>query len=95
MATFIAVHVNFQDPALLKPYQELASPTMAPHGIRAVAKAVDPQVLEGRAPGRLTVILQADSVAAAEQWFHSPEYQRAAKARRDVADFTAVIVPGV
>lgn len=95
MATYIAVHVNFEDAAALRPYQELASPSMGQYGIRALGKALDPQVLEGTAPGRLTVILEADSVAAAERWFHSPEYQRAADARRGVADFTAVLVPGV
>lgn len=95
MAAYIAVHVNFEDATALKPYQELASPTMAQYGIRALAKALQPKVLEGVAPGKLTVLLQADSMEAAERWFHSPEYQRAAAARRDVADFTAVLLPSV
>lgn len=94
MATYIVVHVDFADPAALRPYQELASPTMGQYGIRALGKALDPQVLEGTAPGKLTVVLEAASADAAERWFHSVEYQRAADARRTVAEFTAVIVPG-
>lgn len=95
MAAYIAVHVNFEDATALQPYQQLATPTMGQYGIRALAKALQPKVLEGTAPGKLTVLLQADSIEAAERWFNSPEYQRAAAARHNVADFTAVLLPGV
>lgn len=93
MPAYIIVHVDFDDPTQLKEYQTLASPTFAPHQIRMLGKTLDAAPLEGRVPGRLTVLLEAPSVAAAERWFHSPEYQRAADARRAVSVFTATIVP--
>ncbi|MDH5674298.1 MAG: DUF1330 domain-containing protein [Myxococcales bacterium] len=93
MAAYIIVHLDYQEQAKLAEYQKLASPTMAPFGIRLLGKSLDAKPLEGEVPGRLTVLLEADSVEAAERWFHSPEYQRAAEARRPVSSFNAVVVP--
>jgi len=93
MAAYIIVHMDYQDPAQIKEYQRLASPTLAQFGIRALGKSLDAEPLEGAVPGRLTVLLEADSVEAAMRWFHSPEYQRAAEARRPVSAFTATVVP--
>jgi uncharacterized protein (DUF1330 family) len=93
MAAYIIAHVDFEDPAQLKEYQTLASPTLRQFGVRMLGKSLDAEPLEGAAPARLTVLLEADSVESAERWFNSPEYQRAAAARRAVATFTAVVVP--
>ena len=93
MAAYIVAHLDYQDPAQLKDYQTLASPTLGQYGIRLLGKSLDRVPLEGEVPGRLTVLLEADSVDAAERWFNSPEYQRAAEARRPVSRFTATVVP--
>ena len=94
MAAYIIAHLDYDDPDQLKEYQTLASPTLAQFGLRLLGKGLDIEPLEGTSPGRLTVVLQAQSVQDAERWFHSPKYQRAAQARRPVSRFTATVVPG-
>ena len=93
MTAYIVVHMDYQDPALIQEYQRLASPTLGQYGVRVLGKTLDASPLEGTTPGRLTVLLAAESASEAERWFNSPEYQRAADARRPVSHFVATVVP--
>ena len=86
--------MDYEDATQIREYQQLATPTLSEFGIQPLGKSLDAEPLEGTAPGRLTVLLKAGSVADAERWFQSPGYQRAAEARRPVSRFFATIVPG-
>ena len=52
------------------------------------------ETLEGQWHGTQTVLLEFESVEAAKQWYHSDEYQAAAKLRQAAADCNGVIISG-
>ena len=67
MAAYIIVHMDYGDPSQIREYQTLAPPALAQHGIRLLGNSLDREPLEGTVPGRLSVLLQADSVEAASR----------------------------
>lgn len=93
MRAYILVNIDVKDPKQLARYQELARPTLDEHGIRLLGKSPAVEVLEGEPPGRMVVVLEADSPEAAQAWYASDAYREAAAARREIATFTTVIVP--
>ena len=95
MSVIIVVHIDTQDPKQLGPYQALARPTMEEHGIRLLAKSPAATVLEGEAPGAMTVVLEAESTEHAQAWYASPGYTEAIRAREGKAEFTMVVAPRV
>jgi uncharacterized protein (DUF1330 family) len=52
------------------------------------------ETLEGQWHGTQTVLLEFESVEAAKQWYHSDEYQAAAKLRQAAADCNGAIISG-
>ena len=71
-----------------------AQPAMAPGTVSILAADRAPQSIEGRWHGDQTIILEFESVQAARDWYHSDEYQAAAKLRHAAADCNGVIVAG-
>ncbi len=82
------------DPAGLVEYSQKAASAMAGRDFKALVVADDHEVIEGEWPGTRTVILEFPSVAAAQDWYRSPEYQAAVPIRQAAADCSAVIVAG-
>ena len=85
-----AVH----DPAGLLAYNQKAAPAMAGREFKVLVLADDHEVLEGEWHGSRTVILEFPSVEAAQDWYHSPEYQAAVPVRQAAADCKGIIVAG-
>lgn len=75
-------------------YARAAQPAMTPGTVSILAADPAPQSLEGQWHGDQTVILEFESVQAAKDWYHSEQYQTAAKLRQAAADCNAVIVSG-
>lgn len=90
---YIVVTEDIKDPEGFKTYMKAAAPTMTA-GINILA--VDPQgeVLEGDWKGQ-TIVMEFESVEAAREWYHSDEYQAAAKLRQAAADCNVVILRGL
>ena len=76
-------------------YLQKAVPTVLQSGGRALAMHTGADVIEGQWPGKLTVVLEFDSVEAARAWYESPAYQAVIGERHASADANAVIVPGL
>ena len=74
-------------------YSKLSSPSIVQAGARVLAVA-EPQVLEGEWHGHRTVVLEFESVEAAQTWYESEDYQKALPLRQAAADCTAVILEG-
>ncbi len=66
----------------MEEYKRLAAPTLAPHGCRILAVDDHAQTLEGRWPGKRTVVIEFPSEEAVRAWYGSPEYQAAADVRK-------------
>jgi uncharacterized protein (DUF1330 family) len=60
---------------LLERYAQYAIPTLQKHGGQMIAGTPMPIVKEGDWSGNWAAVLQFPSVAAAEGWYNSEEYQ--------------------
>ncbi len=78
----------------MKTYTELALPTLKTRRATPRAFYGGLDVLEGPS-FEGAVVLEFPSVAEAQEWYHSPEYQAAAKHRRAGATYRVFIIDGV
>jgi len=94
VTAYLHIHITVTDPERYSRYQELAPPSMKAHGARLLAKARQPEMLEGEASHPVSVLLAFDDAEAAKRWYASPEYARAIEARRGAATFVTTLLPG-
>ncbi len=85
---------NVTDEAALAEYAKLARPAIEGHGGRYIARGGRHVTLEGTEHAR-HVIIEFDSLEAAEACYRSPEYQEALVFARRAVVRNAVIVEGV
>jgi uncharacterized protein (DUF1330 family) len=85
--------VDIRDPERYKDYVAAAKPAFERFGARFLARGGEHEKAEG--PGRArNVIIEFDSLKVAHDCYYSPEYQRAAAIRQQVADGEIVLVEG-
>ncbi|MEX7468898.1 DUF1330 domain-containing protein [Mycobacterium adipatum] len=89
---YVIITEDIKDPAGMAEYGKLASKAMTGATVLGFGPAVE--TLEGQWHGTQTVLLEFESVEAAKQWYHSDEYQAAAKLRQAAADCNGVIISG-
>jgi uncharacterized protein (DUF1330 family) len=83
MAAYLVVAVTYHDPAWTEAYRRDVPAMVAAHGGRYLAKAPNPERLEGDGdPPDLLAILEFPDAAAARALLASPEYQPHAAARQ-------------
>ncbi|MFJ4781956.1 DUF1330 domain-containing protein [Streptomyces sp. NPDC088794] len=83
-----------KDPAGMAAYSRAAGATLAESGGRVLSADPEPQTLEGEWYGDQTVVLEFDSVEAAQAWYESAGYTEARALRQAAATTNAVIVAG-
>jgi len=85
--------VDIRDPERYKDYVAAARVAFERFGAKFLARGGAHEIAEG--PGRArNVIIEFDSLATAQECYHSPEYQVAAAIRQQVADGEIVLVEG-
>ena len=85
--------VDIRDPERYKDYVAAAKPAFERFKANFLARGGAHEAAEG--PGRArNVIIEFESLAVAHECYHSPEYQRAAAIRQEVADGEIVLVEG-
>src|SRR5262249_3045007 len=89
-AYFIAQYV-VNDPKLYREYQAAAGPTIQACGGEVVVFDVASEIIEGKPPGRQTVIVRFESTEAAKAWYGSTAYQAAVGKRLAATEGFAVI----
>jgi uncharacterized protein (DUF1330 family) len=93
---YVLVLENAHDQTKLAAYTEAATPTIIESGARVLAFDGQPTILEGDdGSGQRVVLLEFESVRAAEDWYQSPTYQAAIPLRQAVGDSTVMIVSGI
>jgi uncharacterized protein (DUF1330 family) len=85
---------DVRDPAGLEVYVQQALPTILEAGGRIVVVDDTPEPIEGSWHGTRTVVLEFDSVEAAQDWYRSPEYQGVVGLRHAAADTNVALVAG-
>ncbi|TCS61094.1 uncharacterized protein (DUF1330 family) [Primorskyibacter sedentarius] len=84
-------HVTVSDAEAYGRYAELAGPAIAKHGGHFIARGGRFVQLEGKERPR-NVVAKFPSVEAAEECYHSPEYQEALSHARDASERELLIV---
>lgn len=85
---------DIHDEAKMNEYSGKALPTLFGSGATILSVAVKPTALEGEWHGNQTVLLEFESVEAAEAWYNSEGYNAAKPIRFEAANCNAVILPG-
>ena len=91
MTALWIAHVTVTDTDAYARYAELAGPAIAQHGGSFIARGGRFVQLEGKERPR-NVVARFPSVEAAEQCYHSPEYQAALDHARGASERELVIV---
>ncbi|SBS71034.1 conserved hypothetical protein [uncultured Mycobacterium sp.] len=89
---YVILTEEIKDPEGMKAYGQAAGGAMG--GVKVLAVDAKPQVLEGNWHGHQTVVLEFDSVEAAQAWYDSEAYSAARVLRQAAADTNAVILSG-
>ncbi|WP_435312240.1 DUF1330 domain-containing protein [Primorskyibacter sedentarius] len=84
-------HVTVSDAEAYGRYAELAGPAIAKHGGHFIARGGRFVQLEGKERPR-NVVAKFPSLEAAEECYHSPEYQEALSHARDASERELLIV---
>lgn len=89
---YVLITETITDPEGMKQYGKLAGQAMAGATILAVDQK--PTVIEGSWETTQTVLLEFESVQAANDWYYSDAYQAAVKVRQAAATCNGVILNG-
>lgn len=99
MPAYIAFLIDIHDQAAFTGYARAAAPTYALYGGSVALRGPIAGIIEGNLqaePDTRLVVLQFPSLLKARAWWHSPQYQAAAKLRRPpVSDSRVFLVDGI
>ncbi|MFA5538877.1 MAG: DUF1330 domain-containing protein [Gemmobacter sp.] len=86
-------HVEVNDPAAYEAYRAANAEAFAKYGGRFLVRGGAQEVVEGAMRAR-AVVIEFDSIEAARDCYHSPEYQRALALRQPASVADLAIVEG-
>jgi uncharacterized protein (DUF1330 family) len=95
MKAYVIVNVNVKDPARYADYAKAATPTVAAHGGRYIARGGRAEKLEGSVSVNRIVVLEFPSYDHAKGWYESPEYQAAALIRQSCSSGDLILIEGM
>jgi uncharacterized protein (DUF1330 family) len=75
-------------------YRKLAGPTLARYGARFLVRGGNPVAVEGDWQPKRVVVIEFESAQQAREWYDSPEYREAIRARQGAAILKFVLVEG-
>ena len=94
-SAYVIASVDVTNPEQYDEYRKLSSHAMQVHGAEICVRGGKVEILEGDwNPGR-TVIMKFPSTEAAKNFYDSPEYRAARKAREGAAHMRMVLVEGL
>jgi uncharacterized protein (DUF1330 family) len=94
MPAYIIGRVDISDREQYRQYLKTTPPVIEQYGGKVIARSEDVITLEGPDETRRIVILQFPSLAKAEEFYHSPEYQDAKKLRTGAATGDLIVIDG-
>ena len=95
MPAYVIADIEITDPSGYKRYAEQAPPTIAAHGGRHLARGGAVQTLEGEWRPQRLVILEFESVEAAQRWHSSEEYAEPKALRQRTSRGSFVVLEGL
>ena len=96
MSAYLVVDTHLTDPTLYEQYKLQAKPLAEKHGGEYLARGGPMSVKESAlwSPRRM-VLVRFPSVAQAEAFYQSPEYQKVLQISKQSAERTVVILDGI
>lgn len=95
MAGYVIADSKVHDPEAMKAYGAKVGETLKKYGGKVLIAGAPSDIKEGDwTPSRM-VVLQFESVEAAQTWYNSPEYQEILPLRLAAADDNFMIIDGV
>lgn len=91
---YIIFTEDISDPDAIEAYVQVAVPTVIAAGGTPIVASPADHVLEGEWHGNQTVIIEFESVQAAQDWYHSPDYQAVIGQRHAAAHSNVAIISG-
>jgi uncharacterized protein (DUF1330 family) len=95
MKAYCIVYEVIDDPKTFEEYRVQVLPTIEAHQGRFLVRGGAFTALEGEMPFERIAMLEFPSRAAAEAWYHSPEYQRILPLRTQASRCQFILVDGV
>ncbi len=91
MAAFCVGLIRVKDPLAWEQYRSRVGATITQYGGQVLFRGAQARVYSGAMPHERVVTLRFDSLAAANAWHDSPEYQALVPLREQGADVTLVL----
>lgn len=96
MTAYVLSEVTVLDEEGAEEYRRLAAASIARYGGRYLSRGLSPDVVEGAWPTQARLVLvEFPDLAAAEEWYASPEYAQALTIRATVLDRRLLFVEGI
>lgn len=95
MAAYFIAHFNVTNPALFDEYKAAVGATLAEHTVKFLAVDGAAEVLEGKAPGPITVVMEFESKEKLRAWYDSPAYREVLPKRLGATEGFTVIAQGM
>lgn len=95
MAAYFIAHFNVKDPALFEEYKAASGATLAGYTVKFLAVDGAAEVLEGKAPGPITVVVEFESKEKMKEWYESAAYQAVLPKRLAATEGFTVIAQGM
>jgi uncharacterized protein (DUF1330 family) len=91
---YFFAEIEITDPEAYRHYMPLAAAAVAAYGGRYLVRGGDMRVVEGNRPVRRAVILEFESPERAEEFYRSPQYQKALALRLQSSKGDAYLLTG-
>ena len=95
MTAYVISEIEVRDPEGFEAYRTLAAKTIAHYGGRYLVRGGKAELAEGNLPPKSIVIVEFPTMARLKEWYASPEYAEALKARQTAIDRRLIFVEGV
>ncbi|MGH6892819.1 MAG: DUF1330 domain-containing protein [Dongiaceae bacterium] len=95
MKAYCIVYEQIENPTMFEEYRKQVMPTIEAYGGRFVVRGGKFTVLEGEVPFERIAVLEFPSRKIAEDWYHSPAYQKILPLRLDATRCQFVVADGV
>ena len=91
---YVILTEHIHDPALMDKYSAASTPAVVESGAKVLSVETAPRVLEGEWSCTRTVLLEFESVDAAQAWYDSPSYQNVVHLRHAASNCNVAILGG-
>jgi len=86
MTVYLIAAIDRKDLATYARYESDGLESIQKYGVEALAVSDTPELIEGTLPSQRVVLLKFKDRTALDQWYQSPEYQKAVQLRHISGD---------